>query len=59
MWELENEFKEIYLDFVIEDNDLTLEEKSLMHQLENKLLRIMENYRDGCPRLRNVDDVNG
>lgn len=59
LWELENELKEIYQDFVIEDNDLTLEEKSLMHQLENKLLRIMENYRDGCPRLRNVDDVNG
>lgn len=59
-WELENEFKEICLDFVIEDNDLILEEKSVMHQLENKLLRIMENYWDGCPRLRNVDEeVNG
>ena len=56
LWELENEFKKIYLHFVIEDNNLIWERKSVMRWLENVLLRIMKNCRDGCPRLRNVDE---
>jgi hypothetical protein len=27
-----------------------------MHQLEDELLRIMKNCKDGCPRLRNMDE---
>lgn len=35
LWELENELKEIYLDFVIKDNNLIWNMKSVMNQLEN------------------------
>ena len=55
-WELENEFIQTYPIYFIEDNDLIGEERNCSGLIGKWNIEHDENCRDGCPRLRSVDE---